>query len=275
MTHAKASQMDGSSRGIPPGRRPPRSPYPRDASLPSATRPTSLPWPGLTRVVDALGPRVIPGLNDSYIHLIRGGVNYLLELRWDGVPSLSLGLRMLCEQAERTPPRSGYASWAAGAARSSPKARRVNPTSIYRRWRTREGLLADVAMSPLERDLPVPDTGSLRGDSSPWAASAAADLARPEGRLFLLALITSIPSTPEAQAERDQHLQRRMWAIRTASTDRAAGRGESPPTRARSPTRSWACSTGALWGTLPADPAYASSLVDGLLSPACHNGPNT
>ena len=57
-----------------------------------------------TRVVDALGHRVIPGLNDSHIHLIRGGVNYLLELRWDGVPALSLGLRMLCEQAQRTPP---------------------------------------------------------------------------------------------------------------------------------------------------------------------------
>jgi len=37
-----------------------------------------------TRVVDTLGHRVIPGLNDSRIHLIRGGVNYLLELRWDG-----------------------------------------------------------------------------------------------------------------------------------------------------------------------------------------------
>ena len=47
---------------------------------------------------------MIPGLKDSHIHLIRGGVNYLLELRWDGVPSLSLGLRMLREQAERTPP---------------------------------------------------------------------------------------------------------------------------------------------------------------------------
>ncbi len=57
-----------------------------------------------TPVVDALGHRVIPGLNDSHIHLIRGGVNYLLELRWDGVPTLSLGLWMLCEQAQRTPP---------------------------------------------------------------------------------------------------------------------------------------------------------------------------
>jgi predicted amidohydrolase YtcJ len=40
-----------------------------------------------TPVVDALGHRVIPGLNDSHIHLIRGRVNYLLELRWDGVPA--------------------------------------------------------------------------------------------------------------------------------------------------------------------------------------------
>jgi hypothetical protein len=31
----------------------------------------------------------------------------------------------------------------------------------------------------------------------------------------------------------------------------------------------------ALWGTLPADPAYPSSLVDRLLSPTCHNDPNT
>jgi AcrR family transcriptional regulator len=151
----------------------------------------------------------------------------------------------------------------------------VNPTSIYRRWRTREGLLADVAMSHLERDLPLPDTGSLRGDLTAWAASAAADLVRPEGRLFLLALTASIPSTPEARAERDQHLQRRMRAIREV-TDRAAGRGESPPDPATiADAVLGPLYRRALWGTLPADPAYASSLVDRLLSPACHNGANT
>ena len=47
---------------------------------------------------------VIPGLNDSHLHLIRGGLNYNLELRWDGVPSLADALRMLREQAQRTPP---------------------------------------------------------------------------------------------------------------------------------------------------------------------------
>src|SRR4249920_3459948 len=54
--------------------------------------------------IDLKGRRVIPGLNDSHLHLIRGGLNYNMELRWDGVPSLADGLRMLKEQAQRTPP---------------------------------------------------------------------------------------------------------------------------------------------------------------------------
>jgi len=57
-----------------------------------------------TKVIDLQGRRVIPGLNDSHLHVIRGGLNYNMELRWDGVPSLADGLRMLKEQAQRTPP---------------------------------------------------------------------------------------------------------------------------------------------------------------------------
>lgn len=56
-----------------------------------------------TQVINLKKRTVIPGLNDSHIHLIRGGLNYNLELRWDGVPSLIDGLRMLKEQADRTP----------------------------------------------------------------------------------------------------------------------------------------------------------------------------
>jgi predicted amidohydrolase YtcJ len=55
-------------------------------------------------VIDLAGRRVVPGLNDSHLHLIRGGLNFNLELRWDGVPSLADALRMLKEQAVRTPP---------------------------------------------------------------------------------------------------------------------------------------------------------------------------
>jgi predicted amidohydrolase YtcJ len=56
-----------------------------------------------TRVIDGRRCTVIPGLNDSHMHPIRGGLNYNLELRWDGVPSLADALRMLKEQAARTP----------------------------------------------------------------------------------------------------------------------------------------------------------------------------
>src|SRR5258707_619788 len=56
-----------------------------------------------TEVIELNGRTVIPGLNDSHIHLIRGGLNFNLELRWEGVPSLADGLRMIREQARRTP----------------------------------------------------------------------------------------------------------------------------------------------------------------------------
>src|SRR4029077_11636148 len=56
-----------------------------------------------TETIDLGGRTVIPGLNDSHMHPIRGGLNYNLELRWDGVPSLADALRMLKEQAVRTP----------------------------------------------------------------------------------------------------------------------------------------------------------------------------
>jgi len=56
-----------------------------------------------TRVIDARGHAVIPGLNDSHAHVVRGGRFYNLELRWDGVESLARGLAMIREQAKRTP----------------------------------------------------------------------------------------------------------------------------------------------------------------------------
>jgi predicted amidohydrolase YtcJ len=56
-----------------------------------------------TKRIDLQGRRVIPGLIDSHMHIIRGGLNYNLELRWDGVRSLSTALQMLRAQVDRTP----------------------------------------------------------------------------------------------------------------------------------------------------------------------------
>jgi predicted amidohydrolase YtcJ len=61
-----------------------------------------LQGPG-TKTIDAGGRTIIPGLNDSHLHAVRGGRFYNLELRWDGVKSLKRGLEMIREQAARTP----------------------------------------------------------------------------------------------------------------------------------------------------------------------------
>jgi predicted amidohydrolase YtcJ len=53
--------------------------------------------------VDLGGRCVIPGLHDSHTHLIRGGLNFNMELRWDGVRSLADAMAMLKAQVARTP----------------------------------------------------------------------------------------------------------------------------------------------------------------------------
>ncbi len=57
-----------------------------------------------TQKIDLNHRRVIPGLNDSHLHVIRAGLFYNLELRWDGVPSVAQALEQLRQQAQNTPP---------------------------------------------------------------------------------------------------------------------------------------------------------------------------
>lgn len=55
------------------------------------------------RLIDAGRRRLIPGLIDSHMHIIRGGLNFNMELRWDGVPTLADAMAMLKAQVDRTP----------------------------------------------------------------------------------------------------------------------------------------------------------------------------
>src|SRR5580692_2773043 len=57
-----------------------------------------------TQIVDLKGRRALPGLIDNHLHIIRGGLNFNMELRWDGVPSLADAMRMLQRQVAVTPP---------------------------------------------------------------------------------------------------------------------------------------------------------------------------
>src|ERR1700759_5176004 len=57
-----------------------------------------------TRLIDLRGRPVLPGLIDNHLHIIRGGLNFNMELRWDGVRSLADAMAMLKRQAAITPP---------------------------------------------------------------------------------------------------------------------------------------------------------------------------
>src|SRR5258707_3448281 len=51
-------------------------------------------WRGeQTQLIHLSKRTAIPGLNDSHTHLIRGGLNYNLQLRSDGAPSRADGVR--------------------------------------------------------------------------------------------------------------------------------------------------------------------------------------
>lgn len=56
-----------------------------------------------TRVIDLGGRSVLPGLIDNHLHIIRGGLNFNMELRWDGVRSLADAMAMLKAQVAVTP----------------------------------------------------------------------------------------------------------------------------------------------------------------------------
>ncbi|MBV8252348.1 MAG: amidohydrolase [Chitinophaga sp.] len=55
-----------------------------------------------TKLIDAAGKRLIPGLSDAHVHVLNER-NYNYNVRWDGVPTLKEALDMLREQAKRTP----------------------------------------------------------------------------------------------------------------------------------------------------------------------------
>ncbi|MER8186843.1 TetR/AcrR family transcriptional regulator [Kitasatospora sp. NPDC094015] len=104
----------------------------------------------------------------------------------------------------------------------------VNHTSIYRRWGSREALLADVVTTHLERTAPLSDTGSLRGDLTAWARAGVDGIRRPEGRVLVRAVALSMPSGADTWTERARHFGRRMRSIESIR-ERATARGEHPP----------------------------------------------
>ena len=76
----------------------------------------------------------------------------------------------------------------------------VGKTTIYRRWKTKEDLVAD-ALSSVKASPIDPDTGDLRGDVTALAEQFAATVHNPLGR-HVIALIIDTLANNQALAER-------------------------------------------------------------------------
>jgi AcrR family transcriptional regulator len=100
----------------------------------------------------------------------------------------------------------------------------VNPTSVYRRWGTRDNLLLDAAVTRLRETSPIPDTGSLPGDLTGWADGVERAMRDRHGQILLRALVATM--APERQPV--EYLQARGDDLQR-TLDAAAARGEAVP----------------------------------------------
>ncbi|QEV16546.1 amidohydrolase [Streptomyces alboniger] len=185
-----------------------------------------------TRVVDALGCRVVPGLNDSHLHVIRGGLNYVLELRWDGVTSLRQALAMLREQAGRTPKGQWIrvvGGWTADqfAERRMPTAAELTaaapdtPVFVLHLYQSAILNRAAVRAAGFTRDTPDPRGGQIvRGrDGEPSGVLLAAPSA-----LILYSTLAAAPTLDEADKRTStRHFLRELNRFGLTSAVDAAG----------------------------------------------------
>ena len=103
----------------------------------------------------------------------------------------------------------------------------VHATSIQRRWRSLENVLLEAVLGYSQQKLPIPNTGSLRGDLLAFARSLNRYLATPVGET-VLRTIAAAEDNPTLAANRMQIIKARYDATRIMG-ERAAERGELRP----------------------------------------------
>lgn len=105
----------------------------------------------------------------------------------------------------------------------------VHETSVYRRWGTREGLIAAAMLAHSGQALPVPDTGALRTDLNTYAASMVDMVNSPLGARLIRAM-ASTDDGPELTQLREDFWRTRLDSA-SIMIDRAVARGElaAPP----------------------------------------------
>jgi predicted amidohydrolase YtcJ len=191
-----------------------------------------------TQVIDAGGRRVIPGLCDNHIHVIRGGLNYNMELRWDGVESLADAMAMLKAQVAITPPPQwvrvvGGFTEQQFAEKRLPTLGEINAvapdTPVFILHLYDRALLNRAALRACgyTKDTPNPPDGEIVHDASGEATGLL--IARPNATILYATLAKGPKLPPEYQANSTRHFMRELNRLGVTSVIDAGGGFQNYP----------------------------------------------
>ena len=189
-------------------------------------------------VVDAKGRRVIPGLIDSHMHIIRGGLNYNMELRWDGVPTLADAMAMLRKQVANTPPPQwvrvvGGFTEHQFAEKRLPTLEELNAvapdTPVFILHLYDRALLNAAALRVVgyTKDTPNPPGGEIVRDAAGHPTGLL--LARPNATILYSTLAKGPKLPPEYQLNSTRHFMREMNRLGVTGVIDAGGGFQNYP----------------------------------------------
>src|SRR3984957_3417964 len=191
-----------------------------------------------TETIDLRGQTVIPGLNDSHLHIIRGGLHYNMELRWDGVPSLADALRMLKEQAVRTPPPQwvrvvgGWTEFQF-AERRMPTLDEINAaapdTPVFVLHLYDRAILNRAALRAVGYTRDTPDSPGSEIQRDRQGNPTGLLIARPNAGLLYAALAKGPKLPPDYQANSTRHFMRELNRLGVTSVIDAGGGSQNYP----------------------------------------------
>jgi len=190
------------------------------------------------QVIDAQGRRLVPGLNDSHTHLIRGGLNYNLELRWDGVRSLADAMAMLKAQVDVTPAPQwvrvvGGFTATQFAEKRLPTLQEINAiapdTPVFLLHLYDRALLNRAALRACgyDRDTPDPPGGRIERDKAGNPTGLL--LAKPNALILYATLAKGPRLPPEYQVNSTRHFMRELNRLGITSVIDAGGGFQNYP----------------------------------------------
>jgi len=191
-----------------------------------------------TRIIDLQGRRVLPGLIDNHLHLIRGGLNFNMELRWDGVRSLADAMAMLRAQVAITPAPQwvrvvGGFTEHQFVEKRLPTIEELNAvapdTPVFILHLYDRALLNGAALRAVgyDRDTPEPPGGQILRDSAGNPTGLL--LAKPNASILYATLAKGPKLPPEYQLNSTRHFMRELNRLGVTGALDAGGGNQNYP----------------------------------------------